>query len=166
MNRLMNSLVFNVRIYLIFRRVIRSLFFVAFVCFFGYFLINSQKLDAQPLLEYSKILLIIFAIIEIADFVYKYVILRKSLNAFQKICEDDFKFQGEHSTRFKKMLDEFLSHEHDKNLDSKGKELIEKEKSGNGHLALNYLKAKVNQSIAHMYLRKIAVLRNATKKWW
>ena len=166
MNKLMNSLVFNVRIYLIFRRVIRSLFFVAFVCFFGYSLINREKLGEESILKYSEILLIIFAIIEIADLVYKYVILRKSLNDFQEICEDDYKFQGEHSTRYKKMLDEFLSHEHDKNLDSNGKKLIEKEKSGNGHLALNYLKAKVNQSIAHMYLRKIVVLRNATKKWW
>ena len=166
MNKLMSSLVFNIRIYLIFRRVIRSLWFVAVVCLFGYSLINSQKLDEQPLLEYTEILLIIFAIIEIADLVYKYVILRKSLNDFQEICEDDYKLQGDHSTRYKKMLDEFLSHEHDKNLDPNGKILIEKEKSGNGHLALNYLKAKVNQSIAHMYLRKIAVLRNATKKWW
>ena len=153
MNAIMNSLVRRIRIYLIIRRVIRALELVIIPCLFGYFLINKGILVHDFFLNSFGVIVFVF-------------ILIGELNDLQKIWLEHYNFEIEQSNKLKQLLDEFLSHEQDENLNQNAKDLMAKEKSGDGYLSLNYLRSKTEYSIAHMRLRKIAVLKKAIKKWW
>ena len=165
MNKIMNSLVRRIRRYLIVRRVLRALELVIIPCLFGYLLINKGIWTQDFFPSSFGVIIFIFGFIELLVHLYLFIIIEE-LNDAQKICLDDYNFQEGRSNELKQLLDDFLSHEHDENLDQKGKDLIAKEKSGNGYLALNYLESKTEYSIAHMRLKKLDVLKKAIKKWW
>lgn len=165
MNKIMNSLVRRIRRYLIIRRVLRALELVIIPCLFGYFLIDKGIWTKDFFLSSFGIFVFIFGFLELFVHLYMFIIIEE-LNDVHKICLDDYNFQAERSNELKQDLDVFLSHEHDENLDKNVKDLIAKEKSGNGYFSLNYLKSKTEYSIAHMRLRKIDVLKKAIKKWW
>ena len=165
MNKIMNSLVRRIRRYLIVRRVLRALELVIIPCLFGYLLINKGIWTQDFFPSSFGVIIFIFGFIELLVHLYLFIIIEE-LNDAQKICLDDYNFQEGRSNELKQLLDDFLSHEHDENLDKNVKDLIAKEKSGNGYFSLNYLKSKTEYSIAHMRLRKIDVLKKAIKKWW
>ena len=165
MNALINSLVRRIRRYLIIRRVLRALELVIIPCLFGYLLIDKGIRTQDFFLNSFGMTVFLFGLLEIFVHLYLFILIEE-LNDVQKICLEDYNFQVERSNELKQFLDDFLSHEHDENLDHKVKDLIAKEESGNGFFSLNYLRSKTEYSIAHMRLRKIAVLKKAIKKWW
>jgi len=165
MNAIMNSLVRRIRIYLIIRRVIRILELVIIPCLFGYFLINKGILVHDFFLNSFGVIVFVFILLEIFVHLYLFILIGE-LNDLQKIWLEHYNFEIEQSKKLKQQLDEFLSHEQDENLNQNVKDLMAKEKSGDGYLSLNYLRSKTEYSIARMRLRKIIVLKKAIKKWW
>jgi len=88
------------------------------------------------------------------------------LKDIKELCEDDFKSKEEICNDYRRLIDDLISHKHDEDLSMEEKQKIERLKSGEAHLALEYLRARVEYTIAHMRLRKIEVLKKAVKKWW
>lgn len=165
MNKIMNSLVRRIRRYLIVRRVLRALELVIIPCLFGYSLINKGILVHDFFLNSFGVIVFVFILLEIFVHLYLFFLIGE-LNDLQKIWLEHYNFEIEQSNKLKQLLDEFLSHEQDENLNQNAKDLMAKEKSGDGYLSLNYLRSKTEYSIARMRLRKIAVLKKAIKKWW
>lgn len=166
MDKLLKSLIIRVKIHVIVRKVIPITWLLAILYLAFYYYMNRESVDDEMFLTCCQIVFYLFIILELANTIYKYVLINDLLKDIKELCEDDYKSKEEIYNDYRRLIDDLISHEHDKDLSMEEKIKIERLKSGEAHLALEYLRARVEYTIAHMRLRKIEVLKKAVKKWW
>ena len=166
MDQLLNSLIIRVKIHVIARKVIPITWLLAILYLAFYYYMNRESVDDEFFLTCCQIVCYLFILLELADTIYKYVIINDLLKDVHELCKDDYKFKEEMCNDYRKIIDNLISREQDECLSMEERQAIERLKSGNAHLALEYLRARVEYTIAHMRLRKIEVLKKVVKKWW
>ena len=166
MDKLLNSLIIRVKIHVIVRKIIPIAWLLAILYLAFYYYMNRESVDDEMFLTCCQIVFYLFIVLELANTIYKYVLINDLLKDVKELCEDDYKFKEGMCNDYKKLIDDLISREHDENLGIEERRTIERLKSGDAHLALEYLRARVEYTIAHMRLRKIEVLKKAIKKWW
>ena len=166
MDKLLNSLIIRVKIHVIVRKIIPITWLLAILYLAYYYCKNRESVDDEMFLTCCQIVFYLFIILELANTIYKYVLINDLLKDIKELCEDDFKSKKEICNDYRRLIDDLISHEHDEDLSMEEKLKIERLKSGEAHLALEHLRARVEYTIAHMRLRKIEVLKKAVKKWW
>ena len=161
----LQALVTRINIYLFVRRTARVIEIGMFPCIIIFYVLYHGTIEMNTFLTCCQSAFLFLILFELSNIIYKYI-LYESIDKEKRSCLSEYTFQEKQCKEAKELFELFISQEHYKILNEEEKMAIEKEKSGNGDLALKYLRVKVQYSIAHMWLRKLKIFKNVIKKWW